>query len=71
MKHVFFDCDNCFHPSTPDLTVRGAIIRAKEEGFRFVKGKHFCEKCFPHLSGENESHQPIIAEGVERGKTTD
>jgi len=45
MKYVFFDCDNCFHASTPAQTDKSARHKAMEEGFVFIKGKCFCEEC--------------------------
>lgn len=45
MKYVFFDCDKCFHASTPAQTDKSARHRAIEEGFVFKRGKCFCKSC--------------------------
>ena len=44
MKYVFFDCDKCFHTSTPAQTDKSARHKAIEEGFVFIKGKCFCSE---------------------------
>ncbi len=48
MKYIFFDCDICFHASTPAQTDKAARSKAVEEGFVFVGNKCYCEYHAPN-----------------------
>jgi len=67
VKHILYDCDNCFHASAPQNQTGAAISKAIEEGFVFVgRGKNYkqyCKECASNKATPPDPQKPPASSG--------